>query len=481
MTSTKNRSLLICFLVLSYFTLINCVIEIPFKAIRKKGMLKNKNFRGNEPTEPLRSLVTIYQEADLKISERYYFLAEVNIGSNQKKFNLTLNTFSNEFCVVSSAATNINVKNKYNPRSSTTANNTKETFSYGNIKGSYYTDEIYFLEDKFQMKFAVVTEGDLNFIDTDGVIGLGHSYKDEQLSFIHMLKYYNITNSKVFSFKFENGIKVGSTGKFYIGKHEDFSSDKSITCPLSKFNGSDAYWYLKVNGFSLKIGNKELKSSKKFNFNLNTAYQVVLPMDYLNDIEKNLSDFNCTTYQDNKYPDYYQLKCSLTNGTLPDFKFKINGYVLTVPFNYTFEFHIVHYYSNVFFSKLNETTLGAQFFFPFHTLFDSENETIQFYSNNTKLIEKDNDPDNKEDEDGKGGKDDKDEKGDKDGKGEGEDKKGGIKLWMIIAGAAALVVLIVVLIIIICCCCCKSKKDQEDEEVEKGVDSTEPILENQNQ
>ena len=483
MTSTKNRSLLICFLVLSYFTFINCVIEIPFKAIRKKGVLKNKNFRGKEPSKPIRSLETLYQESDITISQDYFLLAQVKIGSNQQKFNLILDTFSNDLWVASNSAINIKVKNKYNP--GTTGKNTKEPYSYGDIKGSYYTDDINFLDEKFNMKFAVANSGSIDLGDADGAIGLGRKYEDEQLSFIHMLKQNNITNSKLFSFKFENGINVGSTGKFYIGKHEDFSSDKSITCPLPKFNGSDLHWYLKVNGFSLKKGNIELKSSKKFNFTLDTANKIVLPIDYLNDVKKDLSELNCTTYPEEEGTDYYQLRCLQTNGTLPDFKFKINGYVFTVPFNYTYKLNVIHNYSNVYFSSLNETILGPQFFFGFHTLFDSDNETIQFFSNDTKLIEKDNDPDNKEDDDGKGDKDGKgDGKGGKDGNengnGEGEGKKGGLKLWMIIAGAAALVVLLAVLIIIICCCCCKSKKDKDDEEVEKGVDSTEPILENQN-
>jgi hypothetical protein len=327
--------------------------------------------------------------------------------------------------------------------------------------------------------------------DADGIIGLGHYYKDEQLSFLHMLKKYNITNSTLFSLKFNDKIEEGATGDLYIGKHEDFSSKNSVTFSLTNnSNASDFIigWNLQINGFSLKKGNNEFKYSKNCDILFDTSHNyIVLPYEYLDDIRSNLSDIDC--YPDDTDETNIRLKCLASNDTLPELRLKINGTTLMIPSNYTFSLGRRNYYSNIYFSKSNYFVLGAPFFFSFHTLFDRDNEQIHFYPNDPKFLEIDED--NKKD----GKKDDKDKEKDKNkdqdknkdsqqeegGNSESGDNTGDNKgMWILIAAIAGGVLLLIILLIIICCCCCRSKKAKEDEDIEKDVDNTEPIIEDEN-
>ena len=162
------------------------------------------------------------------------------------------------------------------------------------------------------MKFGVVNIVNSYYIsygNADGVIGLGHYYEDEQLSFMHMLKQYNITDSTIFSIKLDKGVDIeeGATGKLYIGKHEDFFSNNSVTCPLFEF---DRLWNFQLDGISLKQSNKEIKSSKSINVILETATNVIiLPYAYLNDIENDLKDMNCESYLENIFTSYHIIRC----------------------------------------------------------------------------------------------------------------------------------------------------------------------------
>ena len=165
-----------------------------------------------------------------------------------------------------------------------------------------------------------------------------------------MLKYYNITDSKLFSIKLDNvtDLEEGeATGSLYIGKHEEFSSKNTKTCPLIK--GSNGFWAFQIDGIGLKKSNKEIKSSKR-NCTVilkTTTDALILPYEYLSDIEKNLSDINCNTF---KEEEYYGIRCPKENNdTLPDFRLNINGTFLTIPAKYAFELSRVNYYSNIYY------------------------------------------------------------------------------------------------------------------------------------
>ena len=374
MSNIKNKIHITSFILLSYLSLINCIIEFPLtykniKGASKKNIIKPKKSY-SEPSNSFRLLETIsYEEGPLTLNDHYYFLAPVTIGSNNEKFNLILETGSNFLWVVQgrTRSSSIRVSRSYNPSSSKSSKNTGEPFqinygSSGTVSGTYYTDNFKFMDNKiFSMKFGAANRISISgnsYGNADGVIGLGHYYEDEQLSFMHMLKQYNITDSKIFSIKLDNDvdIKEGATGKLYIGKHEDFFSNNTVTCPLIKNNEeSDVYWNFQLDGISLKQSNKEINSSRSINVILETATNVlILPYEYLTDIEKDLKDMNCESYRESIFSSYYEIRCSGEIDTLPDFRLNINGTILTIPAKYAFELSEVNYYSNVYFTRSEE-------------------------------------------------------------------------------------------------------------------------------
>ena len=222
MSNIKNKIHITSFILLSYLSLINCIIEFPLtykniKGASKKNIIKPKKSY-SEPSNSFRLLETIsYEEGPLTLNDHYYFLAPVTIGSNNEKFNLILETGSNFLWVVQgrTRSSSIRVSRSYNPSSSKSSKNTGEPFqinygSSGTVSGTYYTDNFKFMDNKiFSMKFGAANRISISgnsYGNADGVIGLGHYYEDEQLSFMHMLKQYNITDSKIFSIKLDNDV-----------------------------------------------------------------------------------------------------------------------------------------------------------------------------------------------------------------------------------------------------------------------------------
>ena len=275
--------------------------------------------------------------------------------------------------------------NHYSSKSSSSSEKTNEEFGIlygtGAVKGYYYKDDIKYINDiQFKMKFGVANSTAFN-AGADGIIGLANYYSDESLSFIRMMKEEGVTDSLSFSFKFEGQLD----GKMYIGKHDDFSSSNTVSCSIiNKEHGS--YWIATVDGFSVKKSDNEIKSSKSYEILFDTGTNVIdLPYDYLKDIESDLSEINCKTYTEDN--DEYQIKCKASSdGSLPDFRFKINNAYLTVSYNYSFyrkSSDKDYYYSRVYFMKTDTTyIIGSPFFVSIHTLFDGDDGKLRFYSEN---------------------------------------------------------------------------------------------------
>ena len=430
MPKIKNKIQIISFIILSYLALINSLIEIPLaykniKDVSEKKIIKAKKLF-SEPSSYFRLGKTIsYDEETLTLNDDYYFLATVKIGSKEEKFNLILETGSTNLWVVQGRARSpsLRVSRSYDPNSSTSAKNTGETFQLnygtsGSVSGTFFTDDMKFMNNKvFNMKFGVSSRIDLKVMygDADGVIGLGHYYEDEEMSFMHMLKQNDVTDSKIFSIKLDNDADIEEddvTGKLYIGKHEDFSSDKSVTCPLVKADDeSNIFWTFQLDGIGLKKSDKEIKASRTINVILETATNyITLPYDYLSDIQRNLADVDCQTFREgDRRSSTYYIRCSGEMDTLPDFQLNINGTILTIPAKYAFELDPDHdYYSRIIFTRSADTyIIGSPFLFAYHTLFDSDNEQLHFYptfeekddgkekeNENEKENEKENDKEN---------------------------------------------------------------------------------------
>ena len=486
MTNIKSK---ILFILLYYFTFSNCLLKLPLKGIKIKGVSKNNKVKIKRPIsesdKSTRSLATLeYDEGEITFNENYLFLTNLKIGTPAQNFNLLLDTMKNVLWVARSSS-NANIRNFYSPSRSSSSEDTEETFSLnydtGSVRGNLYIDKLNYIYDlNFNMKFLAASSVGISLGGADGIIGLGKNYKDEELSFLHMLKKNNVTESTLFSLLFEDTIEEGATGHLIIGKHENFTGKNSVSFPLVKdVNKTSTNWNFTIDGFSIKKNGSEINYNKSFSIVFDTAHNYIyLPYELLNDTVKNLSAMDCEPYQgeDGEREDI-NLRCLEVNNTLPDLILKINGNNLKIPANYTFALNYIHHYSNIYFTKSNNFVIGQPFFFAFHTLFDRDNEQIQVCPNDPSYLEKGED---KKDDKGKDGKGKDGGKDDGNGSSLNGGKKG-INKWLIVGIIAAVLIFLIILAIIICCCCYnKSGNAKEDEDLEKGVDDTDPILENEN-
>ena len=385
-------------LVLIYISYSESIIEIPLKPIRVKGIPKFGNIAVVEPIkddseDKQLNNRFLNEEGNALINDNLLFVANIRIGSNKQQFNLILDTGSYIVWVAQKgSADNQYINNHYDPWASNTAKNTnipfQQTYITGSCSGTYYSDNFNYVNNRdFQMFFGVATKTEFPITGGDGIIGLGHLYSDEKLSFIKMLNVGGVTNSLLFSFKFGNDINVGTNGKLYLGKHEDFSKNNVATCPI--VNGrNNPYWGCEVNAFGMKMSEKEVKTNRRFNFIFDTGTNAIfLPLEFQNDLQNQIQQFNClfVATQDQTA---YELVCQNLNN-LPDLTFEINGNQLILPSHYLFYRVYQYAYSRVYFAKMEFYIIGSPFFFAFHTLFDKESEKLHFYpENNENLIKR---------------------------------------------------------------------------------------------
>lgn len=382
------------FFFLSYLCLTNSIIEIPFKTMPVKNIPKYKDIAISAPdySQDL-DLKMLNSEGNTNINSNYLFLTEIKVGSDEQTFNLLLDTGSYLLWVAKQGSIDTGtpkISRHFNPSSSTTIKNTYETFRItygtGSCNGAYYYDNLKYINEKIYMKFGVAEKTDFGVDNCDGIIGLGHDYSNiEDLSLIHMLKKYEITDSLKFSFKFTDL----NNGKLVLGEHKDFSSSKVHTCPLIIYKNlqKNIFWTCQVSGFGLKNSKTEITSSKSYDiiFDTGTNY-IMLPLEYYNDIKDKLIDFGCeTTYYSSQDHDL-QLKCSNKN-SLPEIRFTINGAILTMSQGLSFSRKRDSFYYSQFLFVENRFIIGSPFFLAFHTLFDKEKEMLLFYPEELNNIE----------------------------------------------------------------------------------------------
>ena len=386
-------------LILSYLTLTNCLIEIPLASIKVKGIPKYSNFTLIEfipssiENKNNRALI---EEGNALIDMNLLFIANVRIGSNKQEFNLVLDTGSFILWVAQQGSYDVSqISNHFNPSASSTCINSNIAFNQqygtGSCSGVYYSDNVNYINNRdFPMLFGVASKTDFRVIGADGIIGLAHVYYNEASSFIHMLNQGGVTSSTLFSLKFQNS-NIGVSGSLYLGKHDDFSKNNVGTCPLVNFSdGGEIFWGCEANSFGLKKnGGKEAKSNRRYNLVFDTGTNVIiLPVEYLNDIDNNLRDFNCYTVMSEDQKSY-QLSC-LNIGGLPNFYFEINGNIYTIPSDYIFYQSGQFFVPRILFSTMDYYIVGSPFFFTFHTLFDKESNQLHFYPQNDAYLQKKN-------------------------------------------------------------------------------------------
>jgi hypothetical protein len=395
----KKKNIFLIFLMLC-FTITSSIIEIPLKSIEVKDVIKYKDIIIKEVEEEPKennnfNQISLIDEGSTKISPSRLFLATIKISSNEQEFNLVLDTGSSYLWVPKKDSNDkTKIAHHFVPTSNSVNTNTpfKMEYGTGSCSGTYYEDTIKYINNKkFKFKFGVATVTDFSVEGADGIVGLSNYYSDKSTSIIHRLYEDGITNSKKFSFKFGDNINTGQAGTLYIGEHKDFSKSDTVKCPLINYkDSSNIFWGCYLSKFGIKNSKYEKNSSKVFDVIFDTGTNVIiLPLDYLNDIESDLNNFGCEKYIDEKNKNY-QLKCK-NSDNLPNFRFEINGNVLTVPYQYSFYYVNSKYvYSRIIFKDVKffkYKIIGSPFFFAFHTLFDQEGGNLYFHPEDIKNLE----------------------------------------------------------------------------------------------
>ena len=143
------------FLILTYFSFINSVIEIPLTPYRVKGVSKYKDFKIEGPVENLDEnelkMKLFTEEGDIFVHTNLLFMANVKVGSNQQNFNLCLDTGSFiTWLPIKNSRDAFPLQNHFDPNASNTCRKTKDQFQQEYLDGSlvggyYYYDNFYYI------------------------------------------------------------------------------------------------------------------------------------------------------------------------------------------------------------------------------------------------------------------------------------------------------------------------------------------------
>ena len=130
----------------------HCVIEIPFKPIKVKGIPKYRNVKLGEPFVDKNLTIKfnktfLSSQGKATLNTDYLFLANIKIGSNRQSFNLVLDTGSYILWVPKKDSIDkYKIENHYNPSQSTTSFFTQQSFeqNYGTgySSGYYYFNSL---------------------------------------------------------------------------------------------------------------------------------------------------------------------------------------------------------------------------------------------------------------------------------------------------------------------------------------------------
>ena len=421
----KNR--LKCIFIISYLKCLFLIlpnikskqIELPLKLIKtsytkykipktiyiKKNLLMNINSLKNNKKSFLSDSQTTLS-ANIDILDSFLFAAEIEIGSNNQKFNVILDTGSQILWVPEINSNNTTgIKNYYEPKKSKTSKNIGKSFEIfygtGYCKGNYYQDLINFLsKEKYNIIFGSANISIFDVDGAEGIMGLAKSYSYYLLSPLLTLKKNGIIESTSFSFKYESKYQQLF---FYAGKpHSDFNSNNVGFCNLlSNSNYEKMLWACKLSSFGLIKNitnindNDNIFEKADISVILDTGTNVLLlPYYLIYDMEEKLKKFNCvigsTSIDDFGSESGFIVCLDIYN--IPDVSLQFGDYILILNkykmyFKIDLGLGIKAYILNIHFQKnLGIAIIGQNFFTEFHTLFDSENNVLKFYSDNKDKI-----------------------------------------------------------------------------------------------
>ena len=410
MGKKQNLFLLIIFLMIT--KIISQQIELPLKLINtsyskypkpkkifiKKNSLYNiKSFHHKKKSLISDSQTTL--SCNIELLNSFLFAAEIEIGSNNQKFDVVLDTGSEILWVpeINSVNSNTQIEHFYIPKNSKTSINTAKSFEVrygtGYCKGYYYQDQIKFLSnEKYDIIFGSANNSIFEVDGAEGIMGLAKYYPNYLLSPLLTLQKKGVLKYTSFSFKYDN--KKGNL-VFYVGKpHSDFNTKNVAFCNLLNNNRYEKMlWACKLSYFGL------IKNTSNIYDNINIIAKadisiildtgtnsIILPYSIINYIENKLRKYNCVVgSSEDEYDISYYIVCfDIYN--IPDVSLQFGDYVLILNkykmfFMVDLGFGITGYLLNVQFQKdLDVAVIGQNFFIEFHTLFDAENNILKFYS-----------------------------------------------------------------------------------------------------
>ncbi len=332
----------------------------------------------------------------IQILDCYLFAAPISIGTTEpQNFNVILDTGSVNLWVAKiNSEDKYEIDNHFNPVLSPTATRTAETFQVqygtGYTEGNYYSDKVNFISTgNYELKFGAAVKTDFNVKHADGIMGLARKYSSNEYSAIFTLNAKKVIPSKSFSLKFINNKEV----EMYLGdEHSDFSYENNTAqCQLlHKTTYDNLLWTCKLYKFGLLSKDKEKNATSPCGYNLlfDTGSNImILPIETLDNIVKNVSQFNCTEVETGNGR---QIFCYNKN-TLPDIYIEVGNHYLILDNDKMFSIFrnkegILGYLLDAMFKDTNMPIMGQRFFQLFHTKFDLENKVLKFYNENEDKI-----------------------------------------------------------------------------------------------
>ena len=120
-----NSHIFLILLILSFISLNKCLLEIPLKPLKVKGIVKYRNIKIKEPKEYTEEHIInetlLISEGKAILNEDLLFLINIKIGSNNQEFNLVLDTgFDNLWVAKLGSKDKYKLKNHYDPTKSST-------------------------------------------------------------------------------------------------------------------------------------------------------------------------------------------------------------------------------------------------------------------------------------------------------------------------------------------------------------------------
>ena len=336
---------------------------------------------------------------------------ELPIGTPSQTFNLSLNLNSFHSLFLNHKLPGIELHKFYNKSSSSTYNctrNKKYYYKEDFDEAEVFNDIIYFKEKEKSFNFNFLLIWGLGYeipneFYTPGMIGLrlkneNNFLHEDKNRFLYQLRKYNLSQTEVFYFDFNNNKNNNDNGNFVVGENlfDDEENYLKIKCGYLYMPTLLTEW--SFNFDKVYYGKTEIK--KSLDALIKTENGLILgPTDYEDIIKQffvnstkcyfNHTKMGYATYR------YYYCEKDFNENTMDDLVFELKS------INYSFIFHgndlffednNVKYFKILFlyYSKNYYWYLGRDFLKKYRLRFDTERKLIYIPLKNNNEMEGEN-------------------------------------------------------------------------------------------